>query len=137
ARLQQVTGRLAEAMSSQEVAQVVVEQSIAAMGARSGRVALLRPDGVTVDVVAAAGYAWVRSPISIDDSLPATDVIRTGLPIFANSYTEMQARYPGIPATVEPLIRGGSASVPLFGNGRPIGAMTIVFEGDRAFETDD
>jgi PAS domain S-box-containing protein len=137
ARLQQVTTGLAEAMTSQEVAQIVVEQSIAAMGACSGRLALLRPDGVTIDVVAAAGYKWVRSPINIDEPIPSTEVIRTGQPIFANTFAEVEARYPGIPATVDPLILGGSASVPLFGSGRPIGAMTIVFEGDRTLELDD
>src|SRR5581483_2722011 len=131
------TGSLAEAMTSEQVAQVVVEQCIAALGAKSGRVGLLRADGVTVDVLATAGYNWVRSPVDIDEPVPATEVIRTGLPIFANTFREVQERYPFVPGNVDPLIEGGSASVPLFGNGQPVGAMTIVFEGDRVFEEDD
>src|SRR5215471_13301310 len=94
ARLQWVTAGLAEALTPLQVAEVVVEQSIAALGAKAGRVSLLHADGHAADVVAAAGYRWVRTPVPLDEPIPANEVMRTGQPLFASSYQDITQRFP-------------------------------------------
>jgi PAS domain S-box-containing protein len=136
-RLQQITARLAEALTPNQVAEVVVEQSIAALGARSGRVSLLRPDGVSVDVLATSGYDWVRSPVGLDEPLPTTSVIRSGSPLFGGCFIDLVEQFPGIGSAVGPVVPGALASVPLRAEGRVTGAITIIFEGDRDFQDDD
>jgi signal transduction histidine kinase len=136
-RLQRVTAALSEAVTPAEVASVIVDQGIAALDARSGRISLIEPDRQNIRVIGSSGYAWIRDVISIDAQLPTNEVIRTGQPMFVESFAEVVSRFPTLGESVDPLIPGALASAPLLVDGRVIGAMTLVFEGDRQFEDDD
>src|ERR1700716_956985 len=64
--LQRVTAGLSEAVTPAEVASVVMDQGIAALEARTGRISLLNPDGVSVGVLAYVGYTQIRDPTPLD-----------------------------------------------------------------------
>jgi PAS domain S-box-containing protein len=135
--LQRVTAALSEALTPAEVGEVVMHQGIEGLEARSGRISLLRPDGQTVDVVASTGYDMIRSPISLDEPLPTNSVIRSGRPLFESAFTTVKERFPSIGGAVAPLLPGALAAAPLIVDGRVIGAMTLVFDGDRQFDEGD
>ncbi|HEV7662562.1 MAG TPA: ATP-binding protein [Chloroflexota bacterium] len=135
--LQRVTAALSEALTPAEVGAVVMGQGIRALDATSGRISLLRADGETVDVVSSTGYTSIRSPIRLDEPLPTNKVIRTGQAMFAPTFAEVLEQFPRIGQAVAPLIPGALASVPLIVQGRVIGAMTLVFNGDRTFDASD
>jgi PAS domain S-box-containing protein len=136
-RLQRVTAALSEALTPRAVASVIVDQGIAALGARSGRISLIQPGGQATEVLAHSGYTRIVSSMPIDARLPTNEVIRTREPMFGTRFADVLERYPDIGVAVEPLIPGALACAPLIVDGRVIGAMTLVFEGDREFETDD
>lgn len=135
--LQQLTAALAEALTTEEVAAVVMTRGIAALAAEAGRIALVDPDGEHVSVLASAGYRMVRSPLRLDESLPTNEAIRTGQSLFIGTYDEVIRRFPGLAEAVEPLVHGALASTPLIVRGNVIGALTLVFGGDRAFDAND
>lgn len=135
--LQQLTAALAEALTVDEVCAVVMNQGIAALSAEAGRIALVLPDGEQVAVIASAGYTMVRSPLPLDHPLPTHEVIRTGRPLFVPTFDEVVRRFPQIGHAIAPLVPGALASTPLTVRGRTIGALTLVFAGDREFEEGD
>lgn len=135
--LQQLTAALAETLTVDDVCAVVMNQGIAALSAEAGRITLVVPDGEHVAVIASAGYTMIRSPLRLDSPLPTTEVIRTGRPLFVPTYAEVARDFPQVGQTVAPLIPGALASTPLTVHGRTIGAMTLVFAGDREFEEGD
>jgi PAS domain S-box-containing protein len=136
-RLQRLTAALSEAVTAHQVASVIVDQGIEALEARSGRLTLVSADGSALEVLAHSGYTRVRSTIPIDAPLPTNEVIRTGRPMFISTFDEVRARFPDLGDAVEPVIPGALASAPLIVDGRVIGAMTLVFDGDREFQQDD
>jgi PAS domain S-box-containing protein len=136
-RLQRVTAGLSEAVTPAEVASVVMDQGIAALEARAGRISLLDPDGVSVKVLAYSGYTQIRDPMPLDARTPTNEVIRTGRPMFVPTFADVVARFPAVGAAVAPMIPGALASAPLTVEGRVVGAMTLTFDGDREFQAVD
>ena len=57
ARLQEVTSALSESLTPDQVADVVVHQGIAALGARAGSIALLASDGATLEMLPGVGHS--------------------------------------------------------------------------------
>ena len=136
-RLQGVTAALARALTPRAVAEVVVGQGIAALDAQAGRVSLLHADEGLVEIIGYSGYTRVTSPFRTDEALPTNEVLRTGKPLFVPTQTEALARFSRDREMVEPPLEGAVASAPLIFEGRVLGAMTLSFEHDRAFEPDD
>jgi signal transduction histidine kinase len=139
-RLQQVTSALSESLTPNQVADVVVHQGIATLGARAGSIMLLTDDRLSL--LAAVGYPpeileqWHSFPLSAD--IPIAESARTAELVLLESPAARVARYPHLPVT-----SGGHqawAAIPLIVDGRVIGAMGLNFtaphsidEGDRAF----
>jgi PAS domain S-box-containing protein len=135
--LQRVTAGLSEALTPREVTSVVVDQGIAALDARAGRVALVRTNSDEVDIIAFSGYARVATPFRSDDALPTNEVVRTAQPLFMPTYAQVVERFPRFTEVAEPVVEGALACVPLIVKGRVLGAMTLAFSGDREFDEDD
>src|SRR6185295_12128010 len=81
-RLQRITAGLSEALAPREVAAVIIDQGIAALGARSGRISLVQSDGQGIEILAASGFDVVGRIIPLDAQLPTNEVIRTGQAMF-------------------------------------------------------
>jgi len=141
ASLQQLTARLARAMDRDDVVSAVLEQGLVDLGARTGSLCLLTADGRELEIVGSTGYApevvaaWER--FSIDDDLPASEAVRTGLPIFLETTGERDRRYEAFQnAPVSD--NAASAIVPLTTEtGSARGVITIGFDSPHPFDEAD
>ena len=140
ALLLDLTAGLAAHMELDAIADFVLDAGVAAIGARAATVCLLSESGDAVDVVRHTGYAdttidtWRRFPLA--DSLTASDVIRSGEPIFMETRAERAERYP----VFESAGAGADSAfavMPLIARQRPIGALVFGFADERSFDADD
>lgn len=141
-RLQTVTAALSEALTGEQVAEVVVTQGVEALGASAGSVALLRADGSQLVVVRAVGYppevleAYRIIPLAAE--LPLAEAVRTGEPILLEAPEARNARYPQLAdSSAGPAERGTWAAIPLVIEGRTVGAMGLSFAAPRDFSAED
>jgi GAF domain-containing protein/DNA-binding XRE family transcriptional regulator len=141
ARLQAVTAALAETLTQEHVASVLVEQSVAALGAAAGLLRLPSADGQWLEVVSAINMPaliWTdfrRLPVASPALMPRA--FRTGQTLVVSSYAEMSAVYPPLAPLVEEVGEGSFMAVPLLLEGRAIGAVGLHFDGVRDFAPDD
>ncbi|MDQ4084403.1 MAG: SpoIIE family protein phosphatase [Actinomycetota bacterium] len=138
ARLQQVTASLAGAISTEEVAGVVVSQGVEALGASAGALLLPTPDE-RFHVVAALNYSEELLQVLQDGGvrarLPAAVAVRSGQPVWVESPEQRDKRYPGLRA-VEP----GTISlcaVPLSLAGRVLGVLRLSFDSPHLFDEEE
>ncbi len=138
-RLQAVTAALSEALTPAQVADVVLNQAVPALGASAASILLLVDNGAGLESIATTGNRrtlrddWRRVPI--DAALPIADAARTGYPIWLDSEEERTARYPHV--WVAELDRCSSAALPLIVNKRVIGAQSLRFTFGRKFSDED
>ncbi|OWY66439.1 hypothetical protein B7486_36570 [cyanobacterium TDX16] len=137
-QLQNLTAALAQALTTEQVREILLHQGLAAFNATRGWIGLLHENGKTVEIVCSIGYQeaeiapYQRVPLST--SLPFTDTIRTGEVVIARSPTEYQQLYPSLADTY---IASGSqaiASLPLTIEGRTIGSLGLSFNQPRDFD---
>jgi signal transduction histidine kinase len=137
---QAITAALSEALTPAQVAQVVVEQGITALRAKSGSVALLDQTETTLEVIDARGYRpeirekWRKFPLTA--AVPLADAVRTEEPVFVESLEALAARYPHLVDQVS-----GShealAAVPLTVEGQTLGGLGLSFNEPQAFTPQD
>ncbi|WP_375511595.1 PAS domain S-box protein [uncultured Nostoc sp.] len=139
--LQRITAAFSEALTPQQVADVVVNQGIAALEATGGSVVLLTEGGTTLKVVQAIGYpqtlinTWATFPITASNQIAET--VRTGQPIFLENLAAMIARYPDLADVVTVIANNAWASIPLVAEGKVIGALGLSFTTGQIFNEED
>ena len=141
AGLQELTAGLSATVTSEQVADVVLGRGLALLGAATGSLCLLRPDGVTVEIVRAVGYdEWVIEHwrrFAVSDDVPASEAIRTGQPVYLRSIEERDIRYPVFRDT--PTVdSAATAVVPLVvETGTALGALAIGYTDAQTFPAAD
>lgn len=136
-RLQTVTAALSEALTPQQVADVVVNQGIAALDATAGSVVLPDQGGIDLKVVQAIGYphaiinTWVSFPVTA--TVPLADAFRTGEPIFISNPEALIAQYPHLAHAINMTGNCAQAAIPLMVEGKAIGALGLSFVNPQAF----
>ncbi|HEY9838159.1 MAG TPA: ATP-binding protein [Vampirovibrionales bacterium] len=141
ARLQAVTAALSEALTPAQVAEVVVNQGIAALDAKAGSLVILTDHDKSLKIVGAIGYPqeildqWQNIPINA--AVPLAECVRLGQPIFQENLTELSERYPTLSQLRNKTNNQALASIPLILQGQPIGAMGLSFAQAREFSTED
>lgn len=138
--LQEALIALSSATTAREIAEIAIGAAASGLTAVNGSVALLQPDGLTVEIVAAVGYPesvrshWGAFPVSGD--LPASEAIRIRKPILLPSTEDLEERYPVFRDT--PVVGSEAvAVVPLLaGPTLPLGALALGFAGRRSLEED-
>ncbi|URD49005.1 PAS domain-containing protein [Chroococcidiopsis sp. CCNUC1] len=137
-QLQNLTAALAQALTTEQVREILLHQGLAAFNATRGWIGLLHKNGKTVEIVCSIGYQeaeiapYRRVPLTTP--LPLTDTIRTGEMVIARSPAEYQQLYPSLADTY---IASGSqaiASLPLTIEGRTIGSLGLSFNQPRDFD---
>jgi PAS domain S-box-containing protein len=141
-RLQALAAELAETLTPEQVAQVVVAQGIASIGADAGALQLLSGDGTTLEVVNGQGPGralikggWRR--FSVDLKLPTTDALHRLEPVFIESEKDIRENYPHVqdyPHTLEgraDVHARAGAHIPLVVSGRPLGVLFLGFTRPR------
>ncbi|MFN6527300.1 PAS domain S-box protein [Nostoc sp. ChiSLP03a] len=139
--LQRITAAFSEALTPQQVANVVVNQGIAALEATGGSVVLLTEGNTTLNVVQAIGYpqtlinTLTTFPIAAPNQIAET--VRTGQPIFLENLAAMIARYPKLADVVTVMANNAWASIPLVVEGKVIGALGLSFTTGQIFNEED
>jgi PAS domain S-box-containing protein len=140
ARLQSITAALSAARSPAQVAEVVLRQGIAAMGAYAGVILLSSADGAALEILDATGYTWdlweVWAQLPIDSPLPLTDAGRTGQAIWLPSREIYAECYPHLVAGLNDRA-AALAAIPLKIDTQSIGVLGLSFAEAQAFGVDD
>ncbi|HEY6744087.1 MAG TPA: GAF domain-containing protein, partial [Mycobacteriales bacterium] len=134
-RLQQVTSGLAEALTVEQVAGVMVQGGMSVAGSRSAWIGVLDETGDALIALAASFPVEPGGPaarIPLDAASPRAEVTRTGQPVWLSSAADALSRYPGLRAIG--IADGALGVVPLVSHGRPIGAMMLSFADQRTFD---
>jgi signal transduction histidine kinase len=140
-RLQALTASLSGAVTQSAVANSVMRQGVAALGAYAGVIALLRPEDAELELLSSIGYPadacmspGRRWPLA--GAMPIAEAVRTNTPVFVESPEEWGARYLG-GKHPKPGKSAAWAAVP-FGDGHAAaGALLWTYDRPRAFRSDD
>lgn len=138
ARLYSVTAALAAAASPEAVAEAVLNEGVAALGAAAGGV-LLTADADRLALPGAVGYdetvlARLRNE-SRDAELPAAMALRTGEAVWLESRAERDSRFPELAGMEVSTV--ALCAVPLEVQGRRLGALRFSFSEARLFHDDE
>ncbi|WP_018637850.1 SpoIIE family protein phosphatase [Parafrankia elaeagni] len=143
ARLQRVTAALATATTPEQVAAVVVSESVTALGAAGGGLLVPAEPGsasaAQVQIPGAVGYgdelmAQLRAE-RLDDQLPAAEALRSGRPVWLESRAECYQRYPDL-ARLEPSVVA-MCCLPLVVTDQVLGALRFSFDHPHLFDPDE
>lgn len=131
-RLQEVVAKATEATTAEGVAQILVDEGAAVLGAALGGLWRLEGDQlVLVHLVGGAMRArFQRIPLAAD--APLATCVREQRPIWLADAAEYERRFPSSLSRVN--ARLGCACLPLLVGGRPIGGAVFAFEGTRVFD---
>jgi PAS domain S-box-containing protein len=140
ATLQSITAAFSQALTSQQVAQVVLEQGLTVLGATAGSVVQLNEQENMLEILHAAGYnaelvrSWRRFPL--DAPAPLAEAVRTRLPIFLKDANDA-GRFTGLLTQTSQGANKSWASIPLLLEDRIVGAMGLSFSEPQSFEIED
>jgi PAS domain S-box-containing protein len=138
ARLQEVTFGLSGATTIDEIAQLILERGMAALGAVSGYFATVDEARQTLVLRAQIGYhAKVIDAyrfVDLSAQLPAPAVLRSGEPMFVESPEAGARQYPGFPRDE---MHGAFVVHPLFVAGEPSAVVALGFDEPRRFGTEE
>ena len=135
-RLQSITESFSEALTPDQVFEVVFKQAFEAMEANTGSIVLLGEDKNFLELKRLVGFPdeifekWKRFPVSTD--LPIAEVVRTGQPMFITS--DMLDKY----SALDPMDRFEKsyavAYIPLNVEGKTLGALSFSFPINKKFD---
>ena len=139
-RLQLVTAALAASLSRTQVAEVVLLQGTAAMGAYAGLILLRSADDASFEMLGQRGYAPDISEtwrtISADATIPLTEAARSAAPIWIASRAAYAERYPHLIPFFSDRTEA-IAAIPLIVGARSIGVLGLSFAESQTFAQDD
>jgi serine phosphatase RsbU (regulator of sigma subunit) len=72
----------------------------------------------------------------LDDQLPASEAVRTQVPLFVTRY-EVRDNYPRMWPYIKDTAVSSGAVLPLFAQGRPVGALVILYETKDTFTPEE
>ncbi|HEX2093073.1 MAG TPA: ATP-binding protein [Longimicrobiaceae bacterium] len=139
--LKELAVALSGAATPANVAEAVLAHAVDALGASSGVILSVSPDGAELEVIQARGVradllaAWRSFPLSA--SVPLTDAIRRGEPIFLESLADWIELYPEVASIPEQVGRHAHLVEPLIVENRTLGALGLGFDAPRAFSEED
>jgi PAS domain S-box-containing protein len=141
ARLLHVTAALGEALTPEQVADVVIQTGLAAVDADGGSIFALADDEGSFLVLSFRGYAAEQAPadmrIPADAPGPLHDVLRTRAIVTVETPAALVARWPHL---AEAQARSGdaaTATVPLLIDQRILGVLYVAFRAARTFSAED
>nr|WP_231126686.1 GAF domain-containing SpoIIE family protein phosphatase [Motilibacter aurantiacus] len=139
ARLQRVTAALARARTPEDVADVVVSEGVAALGASGGGLVLPAPDEEHLTVPGVVGYGEqlvdALREERLDAPLPAATALRTGEAVWLESRDERDRRFPALRGLEAATV--SMCAVPLTVGERTLGALRFSFQSRRLFDDDE
>jgi PAS domain S-box-containing protein len=141
ARLQEITGRMSRAVGARDVAQVVVEHGMAALGADAAVAVLAVPGSSELQLAALAGYdegdALDWRDLGQASRGPLVDAVRRCRVVGLDDRAALRERYPGRAGVLER--RGHSAwlAAPIAVGDEARGGVLFAFTTERSLSDDD
>jgi signal transduction histidine kinase/DNA-binding response OmpR family regulator len=142
AGLQAVTAALSEALTTEDVVGVIVQQGTAVSGAEAGIVMLRADDDSVLELAGEEGWTrgalpqtWARVPL--DEPLGLTDAVLQRAPVFVASPAELHERFPRLAVQLDHDRHHAWAAVPLLLKGEAIGVLAFGFAEAREFGEED
>jgi signal transduction histidine kinase/CHASE3 domain sensor protein len=131
-RLQVATEALSGALSRTEVANLIVDQGMAALGAQSGALAAVEEGRLCFVAVRGMSALRIGETVALDDSRPLPAAVLTGQPVVLTGADAVRERFPIIvPAHVVEGIEA-LAAFPMESDGRVLGGLVVRFRHPRA-----
>ena len=140
-RLQAVTAGLARALTTEQVADTIISEGVAALGAVDGVFCIPTPDGTALEIVHSLGLReettaeYHRFPISAP--LPLSEAVRTARPIMLGGKAAIVARYPALREQNSRALTEAWMALPLLIGPRVLGGLAFGFAEARRFTADD
>jgi PAS domain S-box-containing protein len=141
-RLQAVAAALSRALTQREVGEVLIRDTMRALGAFSGAVSLIDASRTTLVRIATAGLSHpdvlkATDRMPLDARSPITDAARTGELVWLSSRQESRARYPKLEWMTVQLDIHAWGALPLVFEDRIIGALGIACAFERQISSED
>ncbi len=139
-RLQALTASLSEAVTTEQVAEVILAQSAAVLGSNAGVVAGLGDDGVLTCLHVIGYPAEVVESLRqfpLDAPLPLAEAVRKLQPVLLANLAEREARYPNLTRLTGSSVDGALIALPLIVRGKPVGGLGLRFQAERTFPEQD
>ncbi|MFL5615136.1 MAG: GAF domain-containing protein [Gemmatimonadaceae bacterium] len=140
-RLQLATAAFAQALTAEEVAEIVLSQGLAALKAGAGVVYLMDETGNTLLATAWHGIAeeafaqWMSTPVT--SSMLVADAVRQRVPLYAPDRERVLDQYPTAREANRLIEQDAWAAIPLIHGDRPLGALALGFSTRREFSSED
>jgi signal transduction histidine kinase len=136
-RFQAVTEGFSRALTLREVARVVLDLGLPAVGAVAGVVHLLASDGENVELAAAVGLDPQLEEelrrLPREGNMPGYDVARTRAPVWLESPEELRTHYPELAAKPGMAAYHAFAFLPVLAEGKVLGVIAFAFDAPRLF----
>jgi PAS domain S-box-containing protein len=138
ATLQEITAAFSEALTSAQVAKVVVEQGFPMLGGEAGMIVLYNKEEASLTTLETIGYsanrlkAWQTFPVTADT--PLSEAVRTKTSLFISSPEKFAARYPYL-VKEHPNASHATAAVPLIVEERVLGALAVSYKEAQEFDS--
>jgi PAS domain S-box-containing protein len=140
-RLQQITAALANALTTEQVADVIMTHALPAFGANAGVAAVLSDGGQEFVCVGSAGYppeAMARyARLPAEGPFALADAVRRREPVILPTAQERYARYPHHAALRAVGGDGAGVALPLLLKDHAVGALGLSFPQDRTFAVEE
>ena len=141
ARLQRATAALSVAVTPQDVAKVILCESIDALDADGCSVFQLAADGGHLELLEQRGYPDTIERrfrvVALADRVPVADAAREGRPHFFETLEERAVDYPELRDVIGEGNFEAVAAMPLVVQGTLVGALGIAFHKKRTFDPSD
>lgn len=138
--LQEITAALANAVTVNQVANIMVGKAIKALGGHVASVTLLSDDGQFLETVNTTGLPHPQSDghsrVPLAAVIPVTDAVRFQQPVWIESPEEYAACYPEVYRASQG-VTNATVSLPLIVQGRVIGGFGVSFSEARKMDDDD
>ncbi len=139
--LYQLTAALSEAMTPQQVADVIMEQGIDTLGASAGSIVVFDKEKANLEILVAVGYSqqitevWQRFPVH--SPIVLAESVRTEQAIWLRSFEELRARFPAMGPFYDDGEYNAWAAIPLIVDRRVLGALGLSFKTPQNFDDHD
>jgi PAS domain S-box-containing protein len=140
ARMQRVTVALSEAVTPADVANVLVGEGIAALGAEQSLVVVPAESPMWLDILGQRGLPpeslerYTRMPL--ETPLPVAETYRRGEPLWIETREQLLERFPSAGRTGANTPEA-VVCLPLLSRGRVLGAIALGFATPRTFTPDE
>lgn len=136
-----LSSAFSQALTPNQIAEVMVEHALSALGATVGVVSLLVEQGATLEIInthSAPAHIfdrYRRTPLSL--SAPVNDAIRTSQMVWIETRADLIRRYPHLEKTVQQSGTHAAIAVPLQVDEKIIGGMVFSFPVEKAPNRDE